>query len=98
VSQAVPRSKFPALAETPGGQVTKVIGIRDVDETARGQSWNSRIRSARIGPLALPTVYSEELYAGRMWRMVSAEYGVLPDGFAGEIKSMQIQCAKPAAK
>ena len=60
-----------------------------------GQDWSGRIRSARVGARALPTVWTEERYGGRTWRMDSREYGVLPDGFAGEIKSMRIQCSTP---
>jgi hypothetical protein len=63
-----------------------------------GRSWSVRIRSVRMGPLALPTAYTEERYGGQSLRMVSTEYSVMPSGFDAAIKSMRILCAKPTEK
>jgi hypothetical protein len=58
-----------------------------------GQSWQKRIRSARVGPAASVTVWTGERFAGQRWMMAEGSYSMLPGTFDKSISSMEIHCA-----
>jgi hypothetical protein len=60
---------------------------------AGGQSWQKRIRSARVGPAATVTVWTGEQYGGQRWMMAEGSYATLPAAFDKSISSMEIRCA-----
>jgi hypothetical protein len=58
-----------------------------------GQSWQGRIRSARLGPTAVVTVWTGERYAGQRLMMVEKAVSSLPAAFDRKVSSMDIRCA-----
>ncbi len=64
-----------------------------------GRVWTNRIRSLRAGPSATVTVWADENFQGQNLRVrADAMFPRFADGLAGEIKSMQIDCASVRAE
>jgi hypothetical protein len=58
-----------------------------------GASWYKRIRSVRLGPMAIVTMWTGERFAGQRLMLSETTYPSLPAGFDRAIASMEIRCA-----
>ncbi len=61
--------------------------------------WHDRIESAKAGPTANVTVWSDENFRGKAMRLVSdAAYPYLPDALAAQIESAMVECRRAATE
>ena len=59
-----------------------------------GHLWRNRIRSAKVGPSAVVTAWSDENFQGATMRLIAnADYPKLPETMEAQIESIAIECA-----
>lgn len=64
-----------------------------------GRLWQDRIRSAKVGPAASVTAWSDENLQGSTMRLVTdTEYPRLPEAMTAQIESMAVECAGRATE
>ena len=60
--------------------------------------WQHRIRSAKVGPTATITAWSDENFRGGILRLMPGmSYPALPDAMSAQIESIAVECTKRAA-
>ena len=66
----------------------------DLREMPEGRRWHNRIRSAKVGPGATASAWSERNFRGTTIRLLpDRSYPNLPNTIAAQIESMSVQCA-----
>lgn len=57
------------------------------------RDWRNRIRSLKVGPTSVVTVWSQEHFRGGTLRaMKNVAHADLPEAWAGRIESMMVEC------
>ena len=60
-----------------------------------GADWNGRIRSIEMGPAATATVWTGPDRSGKsMDLLIDRRYPVLPAGFSGKVRSIDLRCGE----
>jgi hypothetical protein len=68
---------------------------RRLTELPFGSNWRNRIRSARVGPRATVTMWTDEGLAGTSQRLTSnSEHSRLETMVSGRIESLEITCSR----
>ena len=84
-----------------GGAVDYINGpsrYQNLRAMPRGRQWHNRIRSIQVGPSALATAYADTDFRGTSFPLQrDSRYPQLPDHMSGEIESLVVDCADPAA-